>query len=340
MSTLTDAQAILDFLATCFMDRAEQTSESTLNTHTTSHRHSSCASCSIPEEDWHCSSATCTATSPHSSSASKHSPRAVRVDARCSHSMPDHANRAIPNASVVLAPEQQSVLTTLPSSSAVAAAAASLSDPAASSASAAARTQAGSTLDGISSTAAAETAADDSWVTKRLSQLSWITTGDLVTAWTASQLQSRLMSHLHASTSQQSDSCPTRDSLHPAKPASQGTLQGIWVYPIKSCGGTRVLKWPLGPNGLLLDREWALVGDDGMVLTQKGLPKLALVQPRVDLAQGVMQVIQSLDIHTLAWVAYDQQQETACWSNSSLHQSLVGPSWLLFDTAGQCGREI
>lgn len=71
---------------------------------------------------------------------------------------------------------------------------------------------------------------------------------------------------------------------------SQGSLEGIWVYPIKSCGGIRVAEWPLGPNGLLLDREWALVGDDGHVLTQKALPKLALVQPRVDLEQGVMQV--------------------------------------------------
>ena len=70
----------------------------------------------------------------------------------------------------------------------------------------------------------------------------------------------------------------------------RGSLEGIWVYPIKSCGGIRVLEWPLGPNGLLLDREWALVGDDGHVLTQKGLPTLALVQPRVDLWHGFIQV--------------------------------------------------
>ena len=72
--------------------------------------------------------------------------------------------------------------------------------------------------------------------------------------------------------------------------ASQGSLDGIWVYPIKSCGAIRVSEWPLGPNGLLLDREWALVGDDGHVLTQKTLPQLALVQPRVDLSQSTMQV--------------------------------------------------
>ena len=80
-----------------------------------------------------------------------------------------------------------------------------------------------------------------------------------------------------------SDSCTV-------SPPAQGSLEGIWVYPIKSCGGIRAQEWPLGPNGLLFDREWALVGDEGNVLTQKGLPKLALIQPRVDLTQGFMQV--------------------------------------------------
>ena len=52
----------------------------------------------------------------------------------------------------------------------------------------------------------------------------------------------------------------------------------------------RVEEWPLGPNGLLHDREWALVGDDGTVFTQKTLPKLALIQPSLDLQTGNMQV--------------------------------------------------
>ncbi len=83
---------------------------------------------------------------------------------------------------------------------------------------------------------------------------------------------------------------------HSDSHASRGSLEGIWVYPIKSCGGVRISEWPLGPNGLLLDREWALVGDDGSVLTQKGLPKLALIQPRIDLAQGLMQVCSCVSV--------------------------------------------
>ena len=51
----------------------------------------------------------------------------------------------------------------------------------------------------------------------------------------------------------------------------------------------KVEAWPLGPNGLLHDREWALVGDDGHVFSQKTLPKLALVQPSINLQEGMMQ---------------------------------------------------
>ena len=204
-----------------------------------------------------------------------------------------------------------------------------------------------------------------------LQKLPWIRCGDMVTAWTASELQTQRLrsysqagqsgqiydSQLHAQNategisggslgqeplypqaalSSQYASASNSDSqalahrqstpsaVHSDRPfdspldyssacspgsqpdsisdphsdshASQGSLEGVWVYPIKSCGGVRVSKWPLGPNGLLLDREWALVGDDGSVLTQKGLPKLALIQPRIDLAQSLMQVCSCLTV--------------------------------------------
>ena len=63
-------------------------------------------------------------------------------------------------------------------------------------------------------------------------------------------------------------------------------LAELYIYPIKSCGGVRVTKWPLGPTGLLLDREWAVVDSGGRALTQKQCPLLALVNVAVDLPAG------------------------------------------------------
>ncbi|KAK9839312.1 hypothetical protein WJX81_007091 [Elliptochloris bilobata] len=71
----------------------------------------------------------------------------------------------------------------------------------------------------------------------------------------------------------------------------EGRLTAIYVYPIKSCAAFAAEAWPLGPNGLLLDREWALVGADGAALTLRQAPALASVQPSIDLAAGIMRVV-------------------------------------------------
>lgn len=50
-----------------------------------------------------------------------------------------------------------------------------------------------------------------------------------------------------------------------ARPGGVGHVLALWLYPIKSCAALAVTEWPLGPNGLLLDREWALVDERGHV---------------------------------------------------------------------------
>ena len=53
-------------------------------------------------------------------------------------------------------------------------------------------------------------------------------------------------------------------------------------------------EWPIGPNGLLYDREWALLapegggGPGGRVLTQKTCPRMATLRPTVDLRAGTL----------------------------------------------------
>ena len=65
-------------------------------------------------------------------------------------------------------------------------------------------------------------------------------------------------------------------------------LERIWVYPIKSCAGFAPDSWPLGQNGLLYDREWALVDAEGEALTQKKLPRLATVRPSLNMDAGTI----------------------------------------------------
>jgi hypothetical protein len=37
-------------------------------------------------------------------------------------------------------------------------------------------------------------------------------------------------------------------------------VSALCVYPVKSCGAIHASEWPLGPRGLLFDREWSIVG--------------------------------------------------------------------------------
>lgn len=68
-------------------------------------------------------------------------------------------------------------------------------------------------------------------------------------------------------------------------------LKRMYIYPIKSCAGIRVAKWPLSDNGLFLDREWAIVDAlSGRALTQKSHPRMSLIETRVDLDSGELVV--------------------------------------------------
>ncbi|KAL0938855.1 molybdenum cofactor sulfurase [Colletotrichum truncatum] len=69
-------------------------------------------------------------------------------------------------------------------------------------------------------------------------------------------------------------------------------IQGINVYPIKSCGGYPVplgTAWEVKPEGLAWDREWCLVHQgSGQALSQKRFPKMAQLKPTFDFNNGTL----------------------------------------------------
>jgi molybdenum cofactor sulfurtransferase len=65
---------------------------------------------------------------------------------------------------------------------------------------------------------------------------------------------------------------------------SEGVLQQIVLYPIKSCGGFTVLdKWPITSTGLKYDRQWMLINTSGVCITQKNNKLMCLIRPKIDL---------------------------------------------------------
>jgi molybdenum cofactor sulfurtransferase len=80
-------------------------------------------------------------------------------------------------------------------------------------------------------------------------------------------------------------------------------LKSITLFPIKSCGGQRVHGWPLGARGLLYDRDWTLVDNEGTALNQKRHSRMVMIQPQLDLSRRLL-VIHAPDMTPLTIPLY------------------------------------
>ena len=75
------------------------------------------------------------------------------------------------------------------------------------------------------------------------------------------------------------------------------SLSGLHVYPIKSCAGIAVQSSPLTETGLDLDRQWMVVDEHGEMLTQRVLPRMALIQPSLRDSDMVLRAPGMLALH-------------------------------------------
>lgn len=121
-------------------------------------------------------------------------------------------------------------------------------------------------------------------------------------------------------------------------------LKKICVFPIKSCGAMEVTEWKMNEKGLEYDREWMIINENGICLTQKQEPKLSLLIPKIDLhskrlsislRNTNLQVSIPIDVdHDLLYdlceskvcgdriKVYDCQDEVAEWLSNILNTSV------------------
>lgn len=117
------------------------------------------------------------------------------------------------------------------------------------------------------------------------------------------------------------------------------TIAGLYVYPIKSCRGIALSRARVTPAGLQHDREWMVVTPEGRFLTQRELPRLALVVPALDEGQltlgapGIGPLNVSLrgapdaaQLEVTVWgakcLARDEGDEAAKWFSTVLGRSV------------------
>lgn len=74
-------------------------------------------------------------------------------------------------------------------------------------------------------------------------------------------------------------------------------ISQLCVYPVKSCAGVSVQEAILTETGLEFDRAWMVVDGEGAFLTQRELPRMALIQPQLKYHEMVLRAPGMLALH-------------------------------------------
>ncbi len=117
----------------------------------------------------------------------------------------------------------------------------------------------------------------------------------------------------------------------------QARISRLYVYPVKSCAGVALQEAVLTETGLDLDRAWMVVDADGDFVSQRELPRMALVQPTLRHDELVLRAPGMLALHlridtveascrVRVWddevPAYDMGAVAAQWFSDFLGQRL------------------
>lgn len=88
----------------------------------------------------------------------------------------------------------------------------------------------------------------------------------------------------------------------------------LFVYPVKSCAGVELQEAVLTETGLDLDRAWMVVDAQGVFVTQRERPRLALVRPQIKTHELVLRAPGMLALH-IALDAVEQPTSVKVWDD-------------------------
>jgi uncharacterized protein len=94
----------------------------------------------------------------------------------------------------------------------------------------------------------------------------------------------------------------------------QVSVQALHVYPVKSCGGVSLHESLLVETGLEFDRAWMVVDARGEFVTQRQLPRMALVQPTLKSYEMVLRAPGMLALH-IALDTVDKPVRAKVWND-------------------------
>jgi uncharacterized protein YcbX len=100
-------------------------------------------------------------------------------------------------------------------------------------------------------------------------------------------------------------------------------LSQIFIYPIKSARGIEVSETQVNISGPLRDRRWMLVDQQGVFLSQRRVPRMALIQPRFEGADLIVTAPNISPLLISEWSGEGEWLSVRIWRD---HLTLPHPS--------------
>ena len=94
----------------------------------------------------------------------------------------------------------------------------------------------------------------------------------------------------------------------------EATIARLFVYPVKSCAGVELPEALLTETGLEFDRAWMVVDAEGEFVTQRQLPRMALIHPQMKHMEVVLRAPGMLALH-LAFDRVEKPVRVRVWKD-------------------------
>ena len=114
----------------------------------------------------------------------------------------------------------------------------------------------------------------------------------------------------------------------------------LFVYPVKSCAGVELKEAQLAETGLDLDRAWMVVDERGGFLSQRTLPRMALVRPQLKLHEVVLRAPGMLALH-LSIDTVEEPMQVKIWNDTvpAFDMGAIAAQWFS-DFLGRPGLRL
>jgi uncharacterized protein YcbX len=121
-------------------------------------------------------------------------------------------------------------------------------------------------------------------------------------------------------------------------PDLTAAIARLFVYPVKSCAGVELREALLTETGLDLDRAWMVVDEDGEFVSQRELPRMALIRPTIRLSDVVLRAPGMLALH-LQIDTVEEPVKVRVWDDEvpAYDMGAVAAQWFTISSAASCG---